>query len=439
MTQKLFRLGIVLSIITISFFLSNCNKPDDLGLDVVKRPGDDLNVHYVDTFSLISYSNVEDSLKTSVISTYVIGQYYDNIFGTTTGQLYTQIRLPESDIDFGANAVCDSIVLSLRLGGFYGDSTESQTFKVFEVTDLLSTDSTYYHFSKPDIDNQEIGTVTIDGFNTTDSVNVDGEMRAAQIRIPLTKDFGEKIISKSGMTELSDNDNFMKFIRGINIQASGSVSKGGLAYIDLINTATEIKMYYKNDLGPNTMSMIVNTFCSSHAVFEHPNNYADASTAFKQQVTSNDTSLGQQIVYLQPLGGVETIIKMPHLSDLQSENNAALASAEIIFKVEGSTDANSEVPAQLALVNTNKSGKVFFLADNLEGTSYFDGKYDESSRSYRFRVTRHIQKILTGEIENYGMKLVVNGSAVQGNRVVLAGPDASTRAMKLKLIYTDVD
>ncbi|MCK7539472.1 MAG: hypothetical protein MZV63_55485 [Marinilabiliales bacterium] len=37
------------------------------------------------------------------------------------------------------------------------------------------------------------------------------------------------------------------------------------------------------------------------------------------------------------------------------------------------------------------------MIDQSEGTGYFGGSYDSESRTYSFRLTRHIQNILTGD------------------------------------------
>jgi hypothetical protein len=83
--------------------------------------------------------------------------------------------------------------------------------------------------------------------------------------------------------------------------------------------------------------------------------------------------------------------------------------------------------------------------DEGEGTTYFGGTYNETTKTYYFRLTQHIQNILQGVYKSsFDLYLMVNSpvrSYVTPNRVVLNGTkprvqgDNSDR-FQLKVTYT---
>ena len=90
------------------------------------------------------------------------------------------------------------------------------------------------------------------------------------------------------------------------------------------------------------------------------------------------------------------------------------------------------------------AGETAPIVDQYEGASYFGGEYDGVNGEYRFNIARHVHGIISGEIQNEGLYLLVpnnlllSGSVVSGNRVVLGGPKSITEPMKLEIVYTQL-
>ena len=81
----------------------------------------------------------EDSLRSLNSGTSYIGYLNDPYFGNTTASLYTEFRIPSTDIDFGLSAQADSIVLSLDIAGYYGDTLSPLTINVMEMLETIET------------------------------------------------------------------------------------------------------------------------------------------------------------------------------------------------------------------------------------------------------------------------------------------------------------
>src|SRR5438552_2722389 len=83
--------------LSVAISLSSCDESSVIGLDV-QPPGDLLNVGWKDTTTIVTHTVTGDSLITdeTLIATgeALIGKYIDPVFGTCTGSMYTQVRLP---------------------------------------------------------------------------------------------------------------------------------------------------------------------------------------------------------------------------------------------------------------------------------------------------------------------------------------------------------
>ena len=72
-----------------------------------------LSILQTDTVTLVVSTVREDSLRSDELSLSLLGNYIDPEIGQTRAGFYSQVRLSSPDIDFGTNAVADSLTLSL--------------------------------------------------------------------------------------------------------------------------------------------------------------------------------------------------------------------------------------------------------------------------------------------------------------------------------------
>lgn len=424
------------SIAIFIFLAIGCEKNPNVGEDLVTLQDSKINIDFTDTVSIIAYSKLVDSVSTSKLKYNLLGSINDQVFGTTTASIYTQLRLSQNNVDFGTNAVCDSIILTLDYTGFYGDSTSIQTLKVYEVSEDLNFDSTYYSNDTLIVDPTEIGSLTA-AFNLKDSVYYDEILVKPHLILPLNKSFGNKILAKSGMTELSDNENFKNFIKGIMITAEKSPNKGGLAYINLMSGLSVLSLYYHNDKDTLVYKFAINEFCSYFSTFNHYN-YADATIDFKTQVIDGDTTLGDKSLYVQSLGGVKTHFYFPFIDELSKNGPIAIQNAELLINVESGTDADYEPIYGLAVVKLDSLGNPQFINDYYEGSTYFGGDYNSSQKNYSFNLNRYIQSLVSGNEMQYGLDLVAKGASIYGNRLIFGGSNSLERRFRLRLTYTKV-
>ncbi len=441
----LLRVSLLLSGFLLLLALLSCRKePYQVGIDILP-PTDTLGVFQTDTVTVIAYTILQDSARTDESSYGLLGAIMDPVFGQTTATTYTQVRLSTEGVTFGDHPVLDSLVLVLYYEGYYGDTNTLQHVRVYELSADLSPDSSYYS-------NQTAGTYNLllaDQYykpRPTDSVLLSGDTVAPHLRINLsnrTRYLGNKILSAPQYI-LNSNDEFVKFFKGVCIQALPVDQKGGLIKFRTSDLYSKIAVYYHNDDEDSLrFDMYIDATIGRFTNFSHYG-YADASPEFRQQVLNGDTSLGRDKLFLQAMAGTRIKVHMPYLRSLVKNGKIAINNAELVFE-NPVKDTTYQVPDGLSLYKMDSAGKIAFVVDYSEGAEYFGGTYVSGTRTYSFRLTRHIQNILSGDTtENpylYISAIDPLKSVLYYNRVTLNGSapyDPSLRGgrLKLRLLFT---
>ena len=108
-------------VVVVSLF-SACKKDwNELGSQLIAI--DDLTILSFDSLEIKTSIHKEDSLSSLNTATSFLGSINDPNFGITDATIYTEFRIPSSDVEFGDAAVADSIILTLNLNNYYGDTT----------------------------------------------------------------------------------------------------------------------------------------------------------------------------------------------------------------------------------------------------------------------------------------------------------------------------
>jgi hypothetical protein len=427
----------------LALFTISCNKNEEIGSTI--QPKENLlGVNFNKSIPVIAHTVLEDSVRTDETILNMIGSYHDPIFGTTTAGMYTQFRLTSSAVSFGANPACDSIVLSLAYTqGFYGDTNHTSSpmkLDVYEIAEDFSIDNNYYS-------NQRLGVYKnnlLSNYNfipnLKDSVKVGTTNYAPHLRVKLKKSLGDKIIDASSPSDLNDNPSFIKFFKGLYITANKMSSGGSIVYINSTSSISKLTLYYHNDSAASlSYNLVINENCARFNTFEHYK-YFGANSAFKQQI-SGDTSLGNNLLYLQAMAGTKVRLKFRRALDSTFFDNTplkyvAINKAEIVIKDSSTIDALAP-PATLSLVVINTDNTLSFLPDVVYGEAYFGGTYNSTTQEYRFNVSKYLQNaLLKGSFDDNGLYMVVSGSAVLGNRAIIKGPQSLKDNMRLEIIYT---
>jgi hypothetical protein len=440
--KRLVSLRSIALIALVSIFIASCTKEiTPIGTKLLD-PVDLLSMGYTDTVSIRAYSILDDSVYTLNLSYAQVGSMYDPIFGRTDATFFSEVITSTARARFGNEPIFDSAYLYLPYKSSYGDTISNTTFHVYSLTESL-LDSVHSYSNRTiayDVNNP-IGTIT---FQPTphDSSKYDGVTSRPMLRIPINSKFGNYILD-ADTSSLNTASAFTKYYKGISIVADpqNSSGKGCVLSFDLTSANSAIKMYYHNPGDTaKVYTFYVNSDCSHFQNYDH-NGYAEAIPLLKQQIVGN-TSLGQQFLFAQGMGGIKIKIEFPYLKQSFNPQKTVLNDAQLIL---GNASVSDVFPntSYLTLRGVGENGTTspdgFPIIDENEGSAYHDGTYNSESNSYRFRITRYIQQLLLGQVNNNGLHLIIPSPGYNAARLVLNGTASEQSDLKLYLRYTKLN
>lgn len=428
----------IVTALTCALFTACTDETSPIGLDLIDNQ---VATNFVDTITLQAYSVLEDTINTTQSSADIMGSLSDPVFGNSSAGIYAQFALSGSSVNFGTNPVIDSVVLTLQIYSYYGDTNSLVGIKVHQLTSSMSTSKQYYQTSTVDYDPNTLN-YSLSGYNLrpNTSIVMDTALLNPHLRIRLSQAFGQEILNHQNDL----NNNFSSFFKGLYIEGTSHTGDCGYMLITNMNSAlTGLTVYYHND---NDNSKRYTFPCSENcARFTHIDHQYSLSSdnTFKQQVLQNQHNLGEYSLYAQGGGGVKTRITFPYLENTfaQYNNRVIIHRAELVITNASPNEKYLIQPNQLTLQGIRKSdGAVRFLPDDdyYTSSSYFGGTYDSKKLEYRFRITNYVQQLILQQNDwsNY-VNLVVRGSAVRPNRLVFDGtnPDSPSR-LRLEITYS---
>lgn len=420
--------GFLLFLFLLTQFTS-CKEPD-LGLEV-QDPADVVNLLRTDSLVIGTSLERQDSVRTDELSANLLGAYNDPLLGMMRASFCTQLVPTTSDISLGDGFIADSIVLVIPYRGFYGDITKAkglQKFSVYRVLDDLSLADVYYSNKQVNLSTQTIGETGFIVPLLTDSIPVTGKKQAPQLRIRLDNSIAAEFVSNPDA--LLGIDAFRALFKGVCVKAETYPSSGSGAILDLALTGgARMDLFYKNAQNDSLLiSFVVNENCARFTQFNH---------SYSQHVTDliATPALAAERTYTQTMAGLRTRIDFPNLKTWQNGRRILINEAKLHVPV-AFNDLGIYIPnPQLDLVTKNSSGDLIQTPDLLVGGNYPGGVYDATNKEYVFNIARYIQGRLNDLIEDRGLFIQSNGTAVSAYRVPLNGGGSADRPIKLELVY----
>ncbi len=421
--RKVFRLSATFFLV-VSLLISCKKRESNIGKDVLD-PNELLGSAQVDTFQLTTFAYAEDSVISDNPAFALLGSYNDPKFGTVNANFYTQLRLSGLNPNFGdlATLAIDSVMLGLEYAGYYGEFSP-QTVEVYEMTESIDIDSTYYSFttkntSSTDLVEPGYGTftpnpegITVIGTDTVDT----------QLRIKLKNSLGTQMITEasSGGTNFSSNENFLSYFKGLHVRVNNGSQlsgKGGVFYFNINDPLSKLTIYYSQDGEQKTFDLLINSECADF-------NHVDINNAGKPvENVLNDTISGQTEYYAQAFKS-RAVVKIPGMKKLPK--NAIIHKAQLVLPVQYQTGAKY-LPSDELSVAIQEDGK-------LSGIGVF-GIFDYALKQYTVDVRTYLQALVSGQVSTdeliFSPRLFITSS----DRVIFNGPNTINKK-KPKLIVT---
>ncbi len=431
--------------ILLVLVLFSCKKdPYEVGIALLPST-DTLNIKVTDTCTVQAFSIRQDTIRSDKSTLLTLGSMLDPVFGRLTASLYSQVLLSSEGVDFGKSPTLDSLVLMLEYSNHYGDTLARQNVKVYELSDDLHYDSIYYT-------NKTLATyptlLADQDFTPrpADSVKVYRTKLAPHLRINLSKltnYLGNKIL-QAPAASLATNTAFLAFMKGLYIKSTPANSHSAILNFSITSGLSKMVVYYHNQTDPKNDSLNfdipINASCGRFTHVDH-NSYLEASTDLKQQIINRDSAQGTRQLFLQGMAGVKVKVKFPFMKNLGKGKKIAINEAMLEI-TNAQSDTTFAPPTSLLLLRQDSVGRIANMIDLNEGTGYFGGTYNPTARTYRFRITQHMQKIIQNAYStHFDVYLVVDNpiaSILSPNRIMLNGTDKQfgTSRFRLKVTYT---
>jgi len=406
-----------------------------------------LQVYWTDTITVYGYSNRVDSVRSDELSYNYLGAIKDPVFGSVVSGIYTQFTITSLGHDFGPNPQMDSLILQMAYAGYYGDTSTTILAHAYELEEGLEFDEEYYsnlelQHSISDYLNYSFVAKPNDTTQVIDTIAGDTTQIGPVQRFNLSDNdpaLGNKLLlADTGI--MSNSETFRDYFNGLYLLTEPSDDDGVLLRFNLLDTKTGMVLYYRNDTAD---SLRYNYAISSTTprVAKYIHDYTNAETDFRSQVIDGDTSLGAKKFYSQGFAGIKGVIKFPHLREWSRNGNIAVNEAKLFFTGFEEEPYNG-APAAMLLVKATEDGDYELIEDQYQGETFYDGVYKSSTNEYVFRVTNHLQSLISDStLIDYGLYIFTNASSINPKRYVFNGyqPENDTVSpFRLELIYTDL-
>lgn len=312
----------------------------------------------------------------------------------------------------------DSVILSLSYYGQYGDTNSTQTLRVFEISPQASfVDTILYKFNQPDFSTvgAELGSKTFLLKRLQDSVTVirkrDTSKLVNVIRIPLDPSLGTRFASYDTSNTSNGgfrNDSiFKKLFNGIAVKADATGN--GITYISPSETNTKLIVYYR----VQKSGTIDTTFTEFYHTMGPQANLVKRTIGAEWNNYLNNGLANDDKIFIASAPGSYATIRIPGLDTLK---NSVIHRAELVMNslVTPQDGMFSHPPALLLdrINATSDTARTFdfdmSLSDNYGSFSYDFVRFGGgllSDSTYRFNLTRYVQRIVTNDSTNFTMRV----------------------------------
>ncbi|MFK2818891.1 DUF4270 domain-containing protein [Flavobacteriaceae sp. LMIT009] len=528
--------NIALLALILSLFIA-CEKDfSSINSDVVNSEN---TTHFgtdVVTYPVITYNSTIEAFQSNNLPLNLLGYFNDVIFGSSTANFVSQMTPSAYDPSFGENVQLDSVILTIpylstltntdadgnstyRLDSIYGNRESSIKLSVYQNNYFLKSFDPNSEFNSPQryysngntsgalpinssdlegtllyedesfiINDQEIILTELD----EEDEKVESERVAPSIRVrlddpddPLDTYWQDTFLNKEGEPELSNQNNFFEYFRGLYFKVESAATDGPMMLLNFRNTSANITIYYTSETedeenegepieNPGTYVLnfsgnLVNIFDNNFGAIPNPN-----------PVT------GDEKLYLKGGQGNMAIINLfngddegesPEFdafkNDFKEDDNMKrlVNEAYLEFYVDESVVNNSEPDRVYIYDLNNNTPLIDYFLDQSVSDLTINAKIihlppiteetdNQGNKKYRVRITEHINNIIVRDSTNVKLGLVVtsnvgavdpyplfgddgkiipSGTAISPQGTVLHGNNSSDpeKRTKLTIYYTE--
>lgn len=440
----------------------------------------------VNIYSVITYNKKITPFQSNRLSSNLLGFFNDPVFGTSSANFVAQMIPTAFDPVFGDNVVLDSVVLTIpyfstgidtdedgnvtyRLDSVYGNTPIK--LSVFQNNFFLRTFNPDSEFNDPQkyFSNGAISEANIinqtelegqllyedDSFvpnkeqivlteiDTATNEPVLSAKLAPRIRVKLDNPndtfWQELIFNKEGQTELSNQNNFIDYFRGLYLKAEPMAVDGSLMQLNFANTDANITIYYTSDIEDDSETDTEITQQPGTFVLNFSGNLINIFNNNFISIPDGDPVNGDEKLYLKGGEGSMAVINLFNGDDQGNSNEFTqfindfkdgenpkrlVNEAFLEFFVDQSIVQGHDEPDRIYIYDIENNVPLidYFLdqsvsdltinakIDHLEPLVRVDDDPNGEGIKYKIRITEHINNIIIRDSTNVKLGLVVTSN-----------------------------
>jgi len=413
--------GTTAVIALVLMFFNGCEEdPSRIGSDILPNIDFDSLVA-IDDLGVDLYTMFVDTIRSDMPTVSYMGGVDDPIFGTTTTGAVSQVWLYSNWPGNGIKSI-DSVMFYLDINAISGEMTGLGTLNVYEIDEVLSSDSVYYVNRDPII-RDLLFSVPIQGV-TGDTL--------ITYKIPIS--VGYWMTRDTSMLFLSnDSADFRTFFKGLYFEYLPSVNDH-ILNIDMVNGQTFFNVHYTNAANASAAySYSVNSKCIRYNRLIHDFSTADPD----KKINHINDYYKDTLSYVQSFQGVFTRVEIPGLEDIKSSGiTVGVNKAYLVFPAYYNDDYYTEdnllLSTILARFNNTKGIKEV-IPDYLLSAEFFNGAYYSLDGEFRINIVNFVQKYIEGEIPEPAFEIFLPSGSKHNVILRSNNPDIPVR---LELVYT---
>ncbi|WP_111307790.1 DUF4270 domain-containing protein [Confluentibacter sediminis] len=521
---------IVVSLFLAIFFIACDNDFSTVKSDVLGEGNVNFNTGKVN-LPIIAYNKKLDSLQINNLSSNLLGVFNDPVYGQTTASIITQVSPPSNGFspNFGKNPVIDSVVLSIPYyskaiiidstytikDSLYGSepvhlSLYKNNYFLRDFNPNSSTNSRQNYYSKADgsINNTENFAITQNGIINFDSykgellkdtiytpsnkrivtVTFDSEGKKTRVKSPpalrfkMDKDFWTTaILDKEGQPELSNENNFKNYFRGLYFKAEANNGTGNLVLLNMASSSSAITIYYSFDAstsGERTQNTYILNLASTSTI--NINRLNTFINTYTRPLTNGNKTIGDEKLYLKGIEGSMAVVDLfGGMVDCDGDGNLDMSALDCFKETYRVSDGNggykkdssgNYILKQLinearlviyedqTMINStdHKYDRIYAydVKNNIPTVDYLDyydptlnttnplgskivslGQREPDSLKYKIRLTQHLNNILIRDSTNTKIGLVLSSNVnLTNNSEILNSGDTVTSVPSASII-----
>ncbi|MHB1278900.1 MAG: DUF4270 family protein, partial [Bacteroidia bacterium] len=366
----------------------------------------------IDTFTLITRTVKEDSLRTSGTSYQMLGATRTTEFGYTSSAMALSFALPASSFAFPVGVVIDSVVLQAEYTGpdqYVGDLSTPMTITIEEIDERLYVDSVYYsdRLIPTNATNSQTFSNVLHDLADSVSVMENGKLNtyAPHLRLKLGPEM-VNLFANAQVGDLGSITAFQNYFNGLKFEVDGSglaIGQGNIVYFNFKNPGSGLAVYF-NDTGKYVFPVGTNGV----KINLYDNDFSGVPAI---QTQLNSPGANFDLTYVQSMAGLKTRVDIPSLLKLLDNGAYAIVDAKFQFYYDPVlTLPGFPAFSRMILVKRDSTNLNNFVADQLLNSAFYGG-IKHVDAYYEFHITREIQDIvnnyrLNGKDLNTGFFLI---------------------------------